>query len=187
MLSIIDLSFNDSNLNVKCVTSRSQNPRGGGGGPASQPQGGGGYPVNTPPLAISAQNQGQQTLKSLEITKKQIELFLFDYIEHCYPTLFMSFVSFEDYLRKYSEFRFEDKWLRRVFNGYADHSNECGSRIFLDDLLLILAFLDYDCPSYECRLEFVLHYYDLDRDGYLSEEEFREMVRYRHKSISRRD
>ena len=128
-------------------------------------------------LEAQPQNQGQAILKSLEITEKHIEFFKNDFIEHCYPTAFMSFVSFKDYLRKYCEFPLEDKWLRRVFNGYADHTEEFGSHFFFDDLLLCLAFLDFDCPSHECRLDFVFGYYDFDRDGYLSEEEFREMVR----------
>ena len=70
----------------------------------------------------------------------------------------------------------EDKWLSRLFNGCANHSNEFVSYVFFYSLLLCLAFLDFE--SYVgCRLQFVFRYYDFDRDGYLSEEELREMVR----------
>ena len=128
-------------------------------------------------LEAQPRNQGQQTLKSLKITEKQIGLFLYDYIEHCFPTPVMSLVSFKDYLRKYCEFSVEDKWLRRLFNGCANHSNEFGSYVYFNHFFLCLAYLDIECPSYECRLLFVFRYYDFDRDGYLSEEELREMVR----------
>ena len=123
------------------------------------------------------QNQGQETLKSLKITEKQIELFLYDFIEHCYPTPAMSLVSFKDYLRKYCEDFVENKWLKRIFNCSVIHKNKFGSYVIFDGLLMSLAYLDIECPSFECRLKFVFRYYDFDRDGYLSEEEFREMVR----------
>ena len=128
-------------------------------------------------LEAQPQNQSQAILKSLKITKKQIELFLNDFIEHCYPTLVMSFISFKDYFRKYCDFSVEDKWLRRLFNGCTIPSDEIISFVFFDALLMSLAFLDIDCTSYSCRLNFVFRYYDFDRDGYLSEEELREMVR----------
>ena len=121
--------------------------------------------------------QGQMVLKTLKITKKQIKLFICDYIEHCYPTPVMSFVSFKVYLRKYCEFSVEEKWLRRLFNGCASYHENFGYSIHFENLLICLAYLDYECPSVRCRVPFIFLYYDFDRDGYLSEEEFREMVR----------
>ena len=129
------------------------------------------YDLETQPVKMI-----QQTLKSLKITKKQIELILYDFIEHCYPTPVMSLVSFKDYLRKYCEFFIEDKWLKRLFKCCAIDSKRFGSYVFMDGLLW-LVFLDMECPSNKCRLYFVLRYYDFDRDGYLSEEELRETVR----------
>ena len=51
-----------------------------------------------------------------------------------------------------------------------------------DSLLLGLAYIDKDSPHDRCRLNFVFQYYDLNRDGFLSEDEFREMVTDIHKN-----
>ena len=117
-------------------------------------------------------------MKALKITEKEIQLFLIDFIQHCFPTEVMSFVSFKDYLKKFIDFPVEDKCLRRLFNGCAIYWNNYGSFVRFHYLLTGLAYLDCECPSFRSRVEFVFDYYDFDRDGYLSEEEFREMVRH---------
>ena len=122
-------------------------------------------------------NQGQYIMKTLKITEKMLNLFIDDVIEHCFPTAVMSFISFKDYLKKYCEFSVEEKWLRRLYNGCADYSDTFGSSVYFDCFLICLAYLDSECPSYICRVNFIFRFYDIDRDGYLSEEEFREMVR----------
>ena len=43
---------------------------------------------------------GRQFLNALNISEKQIQLFSIDFIEHCFPTTIMTFISF-DYLGKY--------------------------------------------------------------------------------------
>ena len=114
-------------------------------------------------------------LKYFNIEEKQIELFLMDFIEHCFPHMSMTFPSFKTYLKKYS-FVESEKCLRRMFYSFAQYYDR--STILIEGTLLIgLAFLDIECLPYECRIKFVFHYYDFDRDRYLSEEEFREMVR----------
>ena len=128
-------------------------------------------------LEAEPQNQGQMILKTLKITKKQIHLFLYDFLKHCFPTPVMSYVSFTDYLKKYFEYSVEDKWLRRLFNSCSHYFEDFGSFVRFEIFLLCLACLDIECPSCEDRLGFVFRYYDFDRDGYLSEEEVREMVR----------
>ena len=123
------------------------------------------------------QNQGQMILKALKVTEKHIDLFLFDFFEHCFPTNVMSFLSFKVYLRKYCEFFVEDKWLKRLFNACADFSTIFGSSVKFHSFLIGLSYIDSECPSLRCRVQFIFRYYDINRDGYLSEEELREMVR----------
>ena len=121
--------------------------------------------------------QEQQILKLFNITKKQIELFFIDFIEHCFPSISMTFHSFKTYLKKYG-FVWCEKNLRRMFYGFFyDSIQFTGVCLVEGELLIGLSFLDNDCPSYVCRLRFVFRFYDFDRDGYLSEEELREMVR----------
>ena len=88
----------------------------------------------------------------------------------------MSFVSFKDYLKKFVDFPFEDKWLKQLFNGCAIYWSKFGGFVRFQYLLTGLAYLDSEFPSFRSRVEFVFDYYDFDRDGYLSEEEFREMI-----------
>ena len=126
---------------------------------------------------MNHKNQRQMILKALKITEKQIDLFLIDFIEHCFPTNVMSFLSFKVYLRKYCEFFVEEKWLKRIFNYCAVNWNNFGGYVCFASLLIGLAFLDSECPSLRCRLQYIFRYYDFDRDGYLSEEELREIVR----------
>ena len=123
------------------------------------------------------ENRRQMILKELKITKKQIHIFFIDFIEHCFPLDVLTYVSFKDYLRKFYHFSVDDKYLRRLFNSCAHNSINLGSFLCFEGLLICLAYLDFECPSNEYRLQFVFGYYDFDRDGYLSEEELREMVR----------
>ena len=133
-------------------------------------------------LKNEPRNQVQMILKSLKITVKQIDLFLYDFIAHCFPSLVMSLVSFKNYLRKYCEFSAEEKRMRRLFNGCANYIEDFGSFVWFDMLILRLTYIDYECPPYEHRFDFIFRYYDFDRDGYLSEEELREMIEDIHKN-----
>ena len=112
--------------------------------------------------------------------EKQVELLFIDFIEHCFPSKSMSFYSFKTYLKKYG-FIWAEKYLRRVFYGFGQSLEDSDEMALLgDDLLFGLAFFcqcQDDSPLDDSQLEFVFRFYDFDRDGYLSEEEFREMVR----------
>ena len=141
------------------------------------------YSVLCPPFIPSYSIDGESEydehniLKSFDVTEKQIEFFFFDFIEHCFPAIYMTFLPFKTYLKEYG-FVESEKCLQRMFYGFALHLiNPDDIALLEGDLLIGLAFLDNGCPSYECRLEFVFRYYDFDRDGYLSEEEFKEMIR----------
>ena len=86
-------------------------------------------------------NNAQMILKDLKITEKQIHLFLHDFIEHCFPTPVMSFLSFKDYMKKYFEFSVEDKWLRQLFNGCAIHSKDFGSYVTFEIFHVFQTFI----------------------------------------------
>ena len=125
----------------------------------------------------------EEVLMSLNVSQKQIQLFYIDFIEHCFPTTVMSFVSFKDYLKKYG-FKASEKSMKRLFNSFIRNQylnyHECRCILF-EELLLGLALIDHR-SAFNCRrLEFIFRYYDVDRDGYLSKEEFREMVKNIHK------
>ena len=132
----------------------------------------------TPFLYDPLPRNDKEVLKSLNINEKQIELFYMDFIEHCFPIYVMCFVSFNEYLGKYG-FKTSDKSMKRLFNGFL----KIGVFIFdgenclaFEELLLGLAHIDPQSIFYSSRIAFIFRYYDVDRDGYLSKEEFREMI-----------
>ena len=97
----------------------------------------------------------QDVLKSLIITEKQTEMFSIDFTEHCFPSMVMTFHSFKTYLKKYG-FICCEKYLQRLFYGFGQYSGRYSTNILIEGELLIgLAFLDIECPSYKCRLKFV--------------------------------
>ena len=142
------------------------------------------YTINTKPFRYPLPLTDQKVLKSLNISEKQIELFYMDFIEHCFPISVMCFVSFKEYLGKYG-FKTTDKSMYRLFNGflkkdvYISDGDNC---LLFEELLLGLAHIDPQCIFNISRLLFIFRYYDFDRDGYLSKEEFRKMIEDIHKN-----
>ena len=135
---------------------------------------------NTHPLP----NIQKDILKSLNITEKQIKLFFIDFNEHCFPSGFMSFISFKDYLGKYG-FKPSQKLMKRLcksFIRFKYFNRPRGDHLLFDELLLGLAHIDPQCIFNDSRLAFVFRYYDFDRDGYLSKEELREMIEDIHEN-----
>ena len=127
---------------------------------------------------------GKNLLKSLNITEKHIQLFFIDFIEHCFPIIVMSFVSFKDYLGKYG-FKTTEKTMKTLFNWLRmDTTFNHYSRSYLgfEDLLIGLACLDPVYIENLSQLELIFLYYDVDGDGYLGKEEFREMIEDIHKN-----
>ena len=122
-------------------------------------------------------------LKVLGITKKQIDLLFIDFFEHCFPSVSMTFDSFVDYLSKYG-FRETNTEMRRLFNAFKEYytTNCTWDFLSFEFLLLGLAYIDGDGPHNRYRLPFVFYYYDQNCDGFLSEDEFREMVTDIHKN-----
>ena len=118
-------------------------------------------------------------LNSLGITRKQIDLLFYDFFKHCFPSFAMTFESFADYLLKYG-FRETHNKMLRIYNAFKDEKCHepfsTWSSLIFDDFLLGLAYIDKDSPQDSCRLKFVFQYYNQNRDGFLSEVQFREMV-----------
>ena len=126
---------------------------------------------------------GEQLLNTLNITEKQIQLFYMDFIEHCFPTTVMTFTSFKDYLAKYG-FNSSEETMKRLFNIFLNDStlNKRDQYLYFVDLLLGLADIDPQNILESGRIEFIFRYYDINRNGYLSKEELREMFEDIHEN-----
>ena len=127
--------------------------------------------------------ENEEILESLKITEKQIQLFYIDFIEHCFPSVIMSFVSFKDYLGKYG-FKTSEKTMKRFYNSFIsiDYSDRHKDYLVFEELLFGLTHIDPQSVFNDSRLEFILRYYDFDGDNYLSKEEFREMIEDIHEN-----
>ena len=126
----------------------------------------------------------QDVLESLNITGKQIQIFYKDFIEHCFPSVYMTFVSFKDYLGKYG-FRTSEKSMKRLFNGFMKDTQLYeyrGDDLSFEELLIGIAHIDSQSIYNDNLIGFVFRYFDVDRDGYLSKEELREMFEVFHKN-----
>ena len=124
---------------------------------------------------------GERILNTLNITEKQIKLFYIDFVEHCFPTIGMTFTSFKDYLGKYG-FKTSEKSMKRLFNIFLGNTilnNDSKLCLYFFNLLTGLTYMD---PLNCCRIKFIFWYYDINRDGYLSKEELREMIEDIHKN-----
>ena len=136
------------------------------------------------PFLVYPNLSERSLLKSLNIFDKEIQLFYIDFFEHCFPSLFMSFVSFKDYLGKYG-FKTLEKSMKRLFNCFMKDTEvfgHIGNDLLCEELLLGLAHIDPQSVYNFSRLEFIFRYYDFDRDGYLSKEELREMIEDIHEN-----
>ena len=118
------------------------------------------------------------------ITEKQIEMFYIDFNEHCFPTTVMTFISFKDYLGKYG-FKTSEKFMKRSFNCFlldtTLNHNSVHCLLFIE-LLFGSANIDSQSVSNCINLRPVFQYNDIDRDGYLSKEKFREMIEDIHET-----
>ena len=109
------------------------------------------YFMKTKIFSLHPMLTSDQTLfKSLNITEKQFQLFYIDFIEHFFPTVFISFISFKDYLGKYG-FKIPEKWIRRLYNSFLRDTfsfKHIGHDLLYEELLLGLAHIDPQCMLY---------------------------------------
>ena len=116
-------------------------------------------------------------LKYLKITEKEIHLFFIGFIEYCFPSVYLTFCSFKHYLENLGLI-LPDYLMKTIF--------EINTRklMYFEDLLIALICMDPLFPHIENRFRFIFHYYDCRRDGFLCEEEVKEMIRDIHINVS---
>jgi Ca2+-binding EF-hand superfamily protein len=118
-------------------------------------------------------NLEEEMLKSTNYTEKDVERLYSDFVEHCFPSFFMTQTSFNDYMSKYG-FEKADKKLELLFRAFNFHKN---SFLGFHEFLLGLTSIDPMASNGQSRIKFIFKYFDVDSDGYLNEKEFTTMVR----------
>ncbi|KPM07247.1 hypothetical protein QR98_0057360 [Sarcoptes scabiei] len=123
-------------------------------------------PNNDPP-----KNLEEALLKSVRITENDIERLYIDFLEHCYPSFYMAFDSFRQYMFRNGIIEFN---LKRLFNAFNSFTK--GFLCFYEILMGLVA-IQQDTPHDQVRIKFVFRYYDTKQQGLLSEDDLRRLVR----------
>ena len=111
-------------------------------------------------------------VKALEINISDLEVIYNDFIEHCFPSFFMTIDSFKEYMSKYG-YQSKDTRLLRMFNSFTVEEKQF---LTFQELFLGLAAMEPKCPQTEFRYGLIFRYYDLDADQNLSDDEIRHLM-----------
>ena len=126
------------------------------------------YYGRTPP-----KNMEEYMLNTLAINEHVVDRLFIDFLEHCFPSFYMSRTSLIEYLCKYGVERTDSK-LNNLFNAFSFYGKKF---ISFHELLLGLAAIDPMAPHNETRYKFLFRYYDSDRNAGLSKEEFKVLIK----------
>lgn len=111
-------------------------------------------------------------LCSSNLSEKDVDRLYNDFLEHCFPSMAMAFHSFKVYITKYIA-NFKDDMLTHLFLAFNYNSN---GYITFPELLMGLACIDVHSVHNEPRAKFVMRYYDMEKRGYLTSNDIRQMI-----------
>lgn len=128
-------------------------------------------------------------LSQAKYSEKNIVKIYCDYVQHCFPSMSMTYCSFSEYFSKLGITQFDDVTLRRIFqtiNYQRSNLSKAKSFILFHEFLFGLAALEAHTPNCQLRCMYIFRYYS-QRDD-LSETEFQQMladIREKLKTINR--
>ena len=128
------------------------------------------YPLECAFRMLTCKKYGNQAMLLQNKIKAEhvIEIYE-DYLCHCYPAYYMSYRSFKSYLVKYG-YEKSDRRLRYLFNACQQKPS---SYITFDEFIIAMVATEPTCSNMmEARIRFVFRYYDIDKNGNLSCDEF---------------
>lgn len=116
-------------------------------------------------------NIEEAMLKALSISEKEIDSVFMDFIEHCFPSFFMTFTSFTDYMSKIKigSMKVDVK----LFNAFNYKYN---GFLNFQEFLMGIACYEMNSVHDESRVKFIFRYYDLDSDGTLGIDEMIKLI-----------
>lgn len=113
-----------------------------------------------------------ESLKKIKTNKNDIERLFADFLDHCYPSFYMTYDSFRHYLSRNS-FEKDEKRLKRFFRAFNRAAN---GYLSFNELLQGLICMERETPHVEFRIRFVFNYYDTRSRTALVQEDFALMV-----------
>lgn len=120
-----------------------------------------------------APTRDDEMLLESNVTDREAERLYDDYIEHCFPCLFMSRASFECYMIMRHHLESNSDRVNSYWNAFRYDNKQCLS---FQELFIGLVAINRPTPHCETRIKLIFRFYDNDQDGYLSKEEIRSMV-----------
>ncbi|KAJ6219135.1 hypothetical protein RDWZM_004947 [Blomia tropicalis] len=119
-------------------------------------------------------NENSQELSALliNLTANDIERLYEDFIEHCFPSFFLTRQSFTMFMKQ-RQIESDTKILSRYFTIFCIKSKQF---LHFNELLFGLASIDHRTPHAKARMLFIFNYYDYDCDSRLNFEEFRRLM-----------
>ena len=120
-----------------------------------------------------AENGFRESLKNNKVSNADIEHLYSDFLDHCFPSFYMTYDSFRHYMIKNS-FEINDIRLKRLFQAFNTNQN---GYISFNEMLIGLVSIERETPHVEFRIKFVFDYYDTKRRGLFFEEEMSKLVR----------
>ncbi|OTF72358.1 hypothetical protein BLA29_010875, partial [Euroglyphus maynei] len=94
-----------------------------------------------------------------------------DFLEHCFPSFYMTYWSFCSYMNDYFQ---ECDTLLQLFQAF--NSNRCGYLTFQEFFTGIVS-IEPHCPNTMLRLRFIFRYYDVERRDQLDHNDMQRIFR----------
>lgn len=107
-----------------------------------------------------AKNEEQMMISEAGIGEPELDKLYDDYIEHCFPSVTMSFFSFKDYLSKYMDCDKNDAKFLFLFKAFNSKETNC---LNFYEFVSGLAALETKADKCGPRLQFIFRYYGEDR------------------------
>lgn len=125
-----------------------------------------------------------ELLTNAKYKEKDVVKIYCDFVQHCFPSMSMTYCSFSEYLRKLGITQFDDTTLRRIFqaiNYQRSYSSKAKNFILFHEFLFGLAALEEKTPNCQLRCVYIFRYYS--QQDYLSETEFQQMLADIHEKL----
>ncbi|RWS01200.1 Calcineurin-like protein phosphoesterase [Dinothrombium tinctorium] len=121
-------------------------------------------------------NKEQEMVKSSAFKQKEALKIYSDFVQHCYPSNFMSYVSFVDYMTKLG-------WTStdiRLYPTFRAFNYKATGYLSFHELFLGLVANDIRTThggiAGELRIGYIFRYYDADNDGFLDQADITRMI-----------
>ena len=118
----------------------------------------------------------EEMMRANEIGHLETEKVYGDFLEHCFPSFFMTYASFFSYMNSLlPEFNFKnfETIAVQMFHSMNFHRN---GYISFYEFLLGLVSMEPKTPNNRARLKLIFRYYDIDQDNILNSAEINQML-----------